>query len=551
MVLIQTNTLSNICDFYASEQTALGRPPTAEQPEIPEFSPECVLLRPDARRRSPGILSTSFPARPTQPEKRAAGVGLLRKATDHGNALQTHPPYPLPADAEIIDRDGKPHVRLREREKAIFYPLSEGRTQFLKPAAKWAADVRFADGTRKRVRFSPNKDAAGLMLSELLKRIENEKSGIRDVYADSRNRPVPELLADYRQHQLDRGNTDKQADQARRRSEKVVEGCRFVRLRNLDAAAAERWLAERRTIARKDGGFGAQTHNHYVTALKAFGNWLVKARHAPENPFRHLGKVNAEVDIRHERRPLTADEYARLLTAAWGGKVFRKQSGPDRRMLYLLGGSTWLRASELSSLTPESFMLDAETPVVVVEAAYSKHRRRDEVPLHPNLVSELRQWLTGKPAGEPVWPGKWAKHNEGCDMMRRDLEIARTAWIEEAGSDARERGERERSNFLTYRDGEGRVADFHGLRHTFITESVRAGVAPKDAKELARHSTITLTMDRYSHVTVRDTAAAVARLNLPTNPELTNDAGALRATGTDPCAQHREQQGVAGSSNRR
>ena len=37
---------------------------------------------------------------------------------------------------------------------------ADDRTQFLKPAAKWAADVRFADGTRKRVRFSPNRDAA-------------------------------------------------------------------------------------------------------------------------------------------------------------------------------------------------------------------------------------------------------------------------------------------------------------------------------------------------------------------------------------------------------
>jgi hypothetical protein len=35
------------------------------------------------------------------------------------------------------------------------------------------------------------------------------------------------------------------------------------------------------------------------------------------------------------------------------------------------------------------------------------------------------------------------------------------------------------------------VADLHALRHTFITELVKAGVAPKDAKELARHSTIT------------------------------------------------------------
>jgi integrase len=63
------------------------------------------------------------------------------------------------------------------------------------------------------------------------------------------------------------------------------------------------------------------------------------------------------------------------------------------------------------------------------------------------------------------------------------------------------------------------VADFHALRHTFITELVRAGVAPKGAKKLARHSTITLTMDCYARVGIRDTAAAVARWHGTSRPE--------------------------------
>ena len=113
------------------------------------------------------------------------------------------------------------------------------------------------------------------------------------------------------------------------------------------------------------------------------------------------------------------------------------------------------------------------------------------------------------------------------DDFRRDLEIARTAWLAEATSPA-ELAERERSDFLRYRDRNGRVADFHALRHTFITELVRAGVAPKDAKELARHSTITLTMDRYAHVGIRDTAAAVSRLSLPTS----------KSPGSNPVARN-------------
>ena len=55
---------------------------------------------------------------------------------------------------------------------------------------------------------------------------------------------------------------------------------------------------------------------------------------------------------------------------------------------------------------------------------------------------------------------------------------------------------------------EGR-ADFHALRHSFISNLVRAGVSPKVAQQLARHSTITLTMDRYAHTAIGDLRAGV------------------------------------------
>jgi hypothetical protein len=40
----------------------------------------------------------------------------------------------------------------------------------------------------------------------------------------------------------------------------------------------------------------------------------------------------------------------------------------------------------------------------------------------------------------------------------------------------------------------------------------QSGIHPKPAQSLARHSTITLTMDRYSHVQLYDQAAALAAL---------------------------------------
>ena len=441
-------------------------------------------------------------------------------------------PFPLPANAEIINREGKPHVRIKDGGKAAFYPVTKDGQKYLRPSEKWYAKYRDANKKIKVTPLSPNKDAAQLMLTALLKKVENEKAGIRDEYADHRKRPVAELLTEYQQHILDKGATEKEARQAARRCELTFKGCGFVLLCDLDKTTVERWLADRRGLAKTHGGFGPATSNHYRKSLVAFGNWLVKARRAQENPFRHIPKVNADVDVRHDRRPLTVEEFSRLIEAARLGKLFRGLLGPDRAMLYIVAGMTGLRASELASLAPSSFTLDADTPVVVVEAAYSKHRRRDEVPLHADLVSQLRSWLTGKQDGIPLWPGNWAKHTAAVDLIKRDLEEARTAWIGEALTQE-EKKKRDMSDFLLYRDRDGRVADFHSLRHRFVTELVRAGVSPKDAKELARHSTITLTMDHYSHVSIRDTTGAVARLSLPTTVRPGTEPVALRMTGTD------------------
>ena len=40
----------------------------------------------------------------------------------------------------------------------------------------------------------------------------------------------------------------------------------------------------------------------------------------------------------------------------------------------------------------------------------------------------------------------------------------------------------------------------------------RSGVAPAVAKSLARHSTITLTMDHYTHTFIEEERSALARL---------------------------------------
>jgi hypothetical protein len=76
-------------------------------------------------------------------------------------------------------------------------------------------------------------------------------------------------------------------------------------------------------------------------------------------------------------------------------------------------------------------------------------------------------------------------------------------------------------------------ADFHALRHTYLTLGGKAGIDLRTLQELAGHSTPTLTA-RYSHRRLHDLAGAVEKLPsiLPTAPS----PDALRATGTEGTA---------------
>lgn len=196
-----------------------------------------------------------------------------------------------------------------------------------------------------------------------------------------------------------------------------------------------------------------------------------------------LRMLNAKADRKHVRRALTRSELTRLIeTTATSKKTLLRLSPTDRAMLYAIASYTGLRASEIASLTPSAFDLDART--VNVQACYSKRRRADTLPLHVSLVERLRLWLTGR---EKLWHGLYpSKRVHLALMVRRDLKRAG----------------------IEYRTDKG-VVDFHALRHTFITQLARSGVFPAQAKELARHSTITLTMDAYTHCETEELRTAL------------------------------------------
>src|SRR5207247_1875980 len=79
-------------------------------------------------------------------------------------------------------------------------------------------------------------------------------------------------------------------------------------------------------------------------------------------------------------------------------------------------------------------------------------------------------------------------------------------------------------------------ADFHSLRHSFLTLGGRSGIDLRTLQELAGHSKPELTA-RYSHRRLYDLAGAVDKMpNLVPPTSEAMEAAELRRTGTDDAA---------------
>lgn len=386
-----------------------------------------------------------------------------------------------------------------------------------------------------------NREGLDAALSRWL---EATPQRIRDKLAewdliDGRTVAASKALADHLtdfQKQLEaKGATAKHVHMVHQRARDLLIGCGFKFWSDIQATRVETWLAElmatkRTAKAKKESdsphkGRSIQSRNFYLQAAKQFCRWMVRNARASSNPLEHLGRSNVATDRRHDRRALSIDELRRLLDAATVAPERFGMSGAERALVYRLAVESGLRASELRSLSRGAFTFGRKMATVTVEAGSSKRRRRDELPLRSDTAELVRVHLSCKLPGAPVF--NVPSSDDTANMLRADLEAARIAWLAQATT-AEDRAERERSTFLAPVDENGHHADFHGLRHTFLTNLARSGVHPATAQRLARHSDVRLTLGRYTHVDLAEQGEALALL-----PDLSDDRQRMRATGTD------------------
>lgn len=429
--------------------------------------------------------------------------------------------------------------------------FKDKRTGKKKRTSKWYAWYRTPDGRTFRVPLCHDKAVALTMLADLIRKAERDQTGLSDPFEDHRKRPLAEHLADFEADLRARGVTVKQIKLKLTRIRRILESCGFSVIADLSASRVQAFLADLRargkplaplepgkleytrdelaaalgvkpesiyTLVKRHAlaaegisnhrrypqataaylhaqlsrGKSVQTTNYYLREIKSFCRWMVRHRRMSENPLALLEAGNAKLDPRHFRRALSPQELTSILQAALASEtVFRGLTGEDRHFLYLTAMTTGFRVGELARLTPESFELDAATPVIMLGAIHTKNRKPAMQPVPIDAALALRGFLAGKPEKRAVWPGTWYKR--AAEMLRIDLEAAGIPYMVEGP--------------------EGPLfADVHSMRHSYLSMLAMSGAHPKVMQSLARHSTIMLTLDRYSHVRLVDEAAALEAL---------------------------------------
>jgi integrase len=381
-----------------------------------------------------------------------------------------------------------------------------------------------------------------------LERVRGLVDPVTERLASERMRPLSAHFDDYSAHLESLQRDTRHVEGTTRYLRKLADALEWRTLANIDANALTAHLSEQA----EKRGTGARTFNAAVTAWRAFGRWCVRSNRLAANPLAGIGTRNTDGDRRRVRRDVSTDELARIIDAAVrspmvtvakkarnANKELRtgtvRMTYPERAWAYRIAAGTGFRAGEVASLTPESFDLDGDTPSVIVEAAYSKRKRRDVQPIRPDLAAMLRPWLATKAPGERVCP---LPDGKAGLLLQADMDAARAAWIAEARTPG-ERAEREVSDYLRHTDAAGRVVDFHGLRVHYVSRVVEAGANVKEAMELARHSDPKLTLKTYARVGMHNLTRVLDGMpKADTRP--TREAEALRATGTDDHAVSRE-----------
>jgi integrase len=265
------------------------------------------------------------------------------------------------------------------------------------------------DGRQKELRLGRDLTAAKQMAKEYAARYSRVRAGLE--HSDSASwmealaRPISVHVEEWHKSLVNRGSSERHASLCRDRVLRLLELAGVQRVSSLEAHSIEEALADlKRTGLRGRSGnetLSDRSVYHHGRAVKSFSRWLRKTKRCESD--RLVDLTLPKVLTERKRQALQSHELEILIETTRTQPCRAGIGGEDRSVLYATAAGTGYRLGELQSLTPESFDLGAEPPMVVCQSAYTKNGREARQPIRPELADMLRLWLIGKAPGQPVF----------------------------------------------------------------------------------------------------------------------------------------------------
>jgi integrase len=248
----------------------------------------------------------------------------------------------------------------------------------------------------------------------------------------------------------------------------------------------------------KDGGLSPRTRRHIHRILSTALARAVEQQLIARNPCDALKKRLPKVE-RREMAVLTAEQSARLLDAMRHTRVYWP---------VLIALATGMRRGEVLALRWRNVDLGRGSVRVVESLEQTKAGLRAKAP-----KSEKARAVT-----LPAFAADELRRLK-CEQAEELLKL-RVRQSANMLLCARADGEPIQPRSLTHEFTRlvARVKDiprvrFHDLRHSHATQLLLAGVHPKVAQERLGHSTVSVTLDLYSHVTATMQEDAAAKID--------------------------------------
>lgn len=253
-----------------------------------------------------------------------------------------------------------------------------------------------------------------------------------------------------------------------------------IKLKNLTPAHVRAFYRDR-----LDSGLAPATvHKMHVVLHKALDQ-AVSDGLIPRNAAKG---VKVPQTKRKEIRPLTPEQVKALLEAVRGDRL---------EALYVLAVATGLRQGELLALKWE----DVELEDAVLRVRRTLTRTGGKVDMGPPKTNKSRRSVSLTAGAVETLRAHLSRQLEEMEQMGSLYRPGGLVFANESGGIINPSNLRNRS-FARLLKRAGLPVDtrFHDLRHTCATLLLTKNVNPKIVSEMLGHSSISITLDTYSHV---------------------------------------------------